>query len=87
MGRQASSPIKAVVVSTAGLLLSGLISFFYTFFAQVYPKTEARIDVLAEKARVTERFEEHVTSELKEIRVGQKELYQLLLEDYDPRNK
>ena len=67
-------------MSSAGLLASGLISFIYTFFTQVYPKTEARLDVLAERVRVSKEFENHVTVELKEIRVAQKELYILLLE-------
>lgn len=74
-------------MSTVGLIASGLLSFFYTFFAQTYPKTESKIEILSEKINSWDNFHKEVRDDLKEIRSAQKEFYILLLERKNPRDK
>ena len=74
------SPYKTLIVSTLALMASGLVSFFYTFFAQSYPKIQSKIEVLDQKIKGWDTFHGDVRGSLKEIRDAQRQVYMILME-------
>lgn len=87
MGKQESSTFRTLTIGTMGILLASLVAFFYTFFAQTYPKTVARIDVIEERVKNWVNLHRDLKADLtnmqgniKDVRDGQKELLILLLD-------
>ena len=71
---------KTILVSTLALMFSGLVSFFYTFFSQVFPTTQTKIQVLESRSKGWDETRTILVNEVKEIKTQQHEIYLLILD-------
>lgn len=63
-----------------GTVATGLLTFFYNFFGDVFPKTQRRLDHLEVTLQNQVEISQDIRKDLREIKKGQNEIYRILIE-------
>ena len=76
-----SSKKSVTAVGLTGALLSGAGTYLYSFFTNAYPAIEKKVVVLETRSEIIQESQKEIKNELRQLRVGQKEIYYLILKD------
>jgi len=79
MVKKITNSKNATTVGLLGAILSGGVTYLYSFFTNAYPAIEKKVVVLETKSTQIEETQKEIKSDLKQLRMGQKEIYYLIL--------
>lgn len=66
-------------VGLSGAILTGAITYFYSFFTNAFPSIQKKVIILQTETKQFQSTQKEIKTELKLLRKGQKEIYYLLL--------
>jgi hypothetical protein len=72
--------VKNIVIGVFTAVITGLLSYSYTFITKEYPKTTDRISRLEIQSTEGEKRHNEIKGELSTLREGQREIYKILIE-------